>query len=366
MRHNYVGILVNDNLHRGIPKGKTFYERISFYEEGAAYYGLKPIYFRLRDIHMKEETVKALTLQNGEYVSRTFPLPMVIHNRAMYFRNRAANEKLERLVSSKGRIVFNRWNRYGKWHVHKLLMEAQELRPHLPETAKASVASIRSLGRKHKAVIVKPNSSSIGRGIMKVDWTGSGWRLVHQRKGAKGRTTWRTVRYKRRPPAALTHSIRRKPYIAQQRLPLAEYNGNPFDMRVSVQRGVEGCFQVTGIAAKVAKRNAFVTNVAQGGSVFRLEDVVSRYPELQPAAVREAVETFAISAADHLSSRLPYLSDIGFDIGITPEGYPVFIEMNLRDLRYSFREGGMTEEWKRTYANPMGYAKYVSEGHLQH
>ncbi|MCI3919941.1 YheC/YheD family protein [Paenibacillus sp. TRM 82003] len=362
MRQDLVGILLNDNLLRGIPKGRTAFERIPFYEEGAQRYGLTPIYFRLEDIHMKKELVNALVLVNGSYVKRTFPLPAVIHNRAMYFNRPKANAKLERLATTKGRFVFNRWNRYGKWHVHKLLMENPELRPHLPETVKATVASIRSIGRRHQAIIVKPSSSSIGRGIMKVDRTADGWRLVYQQKGPKGRIRWKTVRYKRRTPAALRAPIRRKPYIAQQRLPLAEYQGSPFDLRVSVQRGPEGVFQVTGIAAKVAKRRAFVTNVAQGGSVYRLEDVLRGYPQLQPAAVRESIETFSLSAAEHLSTRLPNLSDIGFDIGVTPDGYPVFIEMNLRDLRYSFREGGMPEEWRATYANPMGYAKYVLDG----
>lgn len=362
MHQAIVGILLNDSLHRGIPRGRTAFERIPFYEEGAKRYGLTPIYFRLKDIHMKQETVDALVLENGSYVKRRFPLPAVIHNRAMYFNRPKANAKLERLATTKGRHVFNRWNRYGKWHVHRLLLENPELRPHLPETVKATVASIRSIGRRHRSVIVKPSSSSIGRGIMKVDRLANGWRLVYQRRGRSGRTIWKTVGFRKRTPAALRLPIRRKPYIAQQRLPLAEYQGSPFDMRVSVQRGPEGVFQVTGIAAKVARRRAFVTNVAQGGSVYRLEDVLREYPRLHPAAVRESIETFSLAAASHLSSRLPNLSDIGFDIGITPDGYPVFIEMNLRDLRYSFREGGMPREWRETYANPMGYAKYVLDG----
>jgi hypothetical protein len=354
-----VGILVNNYMFRGIRRGRTFHENISFYEEGARQYGVVPVYFRLQDINLQNESVKALTLRNGGYEVRTLALPKVIHNRALYFRNRKANAKLERLVSQKGRFVFNRWNRYGKWLVHNLLNENQELRPHLPETAKATIKNMKRLCAKHSAVIVKPSNSSIGKGIMKLNQSGKGWQLTYPSQKKRGKMIWRTVRFQRRAPSALTGPIRRKFHIAQQRLELATYKGNPFDMRVSVQRNETGAFAVTGIAAKVAKRNAFVTNVAQGGSVFRFEDVLAEYPHLYPPAVRQSVEMFAVSAANYLSEKLPSLSDIGFDIGITKDGFPVFIEMNLRDLRYSFQEGGMMEEWKRTYANPMGYAKYL-------
>jgi hypothetical protein len=356
-----VGILVNDSIFRGIPRGRTAFERISFYEIAAKEYDVTPVYFRLRDLNLRGGSVRGLVRENGVYKLRTFPMPAVIHNRAMYFHNPRAYRKLEKLCAVKGIVVFNRWNRYNKWYVHKLLMEKEELRPHLPETEKASVASVRALSSKHDAVIVKPSSSSIGKGIMKVERERAGrrWRLTYPAGTRRGITIWKSVRYSSRVPAALLRRIRHKPYVAQQRLDLATYQGRPFDMRVSVQRGITGGWQMTGIAVKVARKNVFVTNVAQGGKVYRLEEVLSEHPHLNPAEVRHSIETFALSAAEHLSTRLPHLSDIGFDIGITPEGYPVFIEMNLRDLRYSFREGGMMEEWKRTYANPLGYARYL-------
>jgi hypothetical protein len=359
-----VGILLNEFLYRGIRRGRTGHEKISFYEKGAKEYGVTPVFFCLQDISIRSEKVKALVRENGSYHLRSLPLPQVIHNRAIYLNNPAADRKLEKLCASKGRIVFNRNNRYGKWHVHRLLMKSRKLQPHLPETLKATASSVRKLAGKHEAIIVKPNSSSIGRGIMKVDRDGGKWRLTYPSGTRKGRTIWKSVRFASGMPTVLRRNIARTPYVAQQRLNLATFSGRPFDMRVSVQRGIQGKWQVTGIAAKVAKENAFVTNLAQGGTVYRLDKALRDHPHLDPQAVRAAVERFSLAAAKYLSTRLPFLSDIGFDIGVTPEGFPVFIEMNLRDLRYSFREGGMIEEWKRTYANPLGYARYLLDGNV--
>lgn len=45
---------------------------------------------------------------------------------------------------------------------------------------------------------------------------------------------------------------------------LATYKGRPYDLRVSVQRGTTGKWQVTGVVGKVAGAGRHVTNVAKG------------------------------------------------------------------------------------------------------
>lgn len=138
------------------------------------------------------------------------------------------------------------------------------------------------------------------------------------------------------------------------------FRGQPFDLRVSVQRGAMGQWQVTGIVAKVASKRCFLTNVAQGGTVYRLEPIlIAEYPHLQPKAVIKGIEQFSLQVAEHLGNHLPHMADLGLDVGITIEGFPMLIECNGKDQRYSFREAGMLQEWKATYDNPMAYARYL-------
>jgi glutathione synthase/RimK-type ligase-like ATP-grasp enzyme len=359
-----VGILVNDCLLQGIPRGRTLHENIQFYQDGGRMFDLQPIYFRLQDVQIRNNTVKAFVLEKKRYKLHTFPIPKVIHQRALYLVNAKADLKLAELIKCHGTTVFNRRNRYTKWHVHQLMMQGAHLQDHLPQSAKASLRSILRLGQQHHAVIIKPTNSSIGRGIMKLDRTKRRWRLVYQNT-ARHKNEWRTVTHRPTLIAILRKKIRMKSHIVQQMIQLATYRGNPFDLRVSVQRGIRGIFQVTGIAAKVAQRNMFVTNVAQGGRVYPIETVLREHPHLDPTQIKEAIHRFALRAANYLSYRLPGLADIGFDIGLTSGGQPVFIEMNLRDLRYSFREAGMMDEWRQTYMNPMGYARAVLDGNLE-
>ncbi|WP_317890261.1 YheC/YheD family endospore coat-associated protein [Paenibacillus sabuli] len=349
----YVGILVNDSLYRGIPRGATGHEALGWYEEAGAAQQLTPCYFRLKDIQVRAGTVRAYVRQEGRYVRRRVRVPQVIHNRAIYF-TRKARHKLSRLERS-GRLVFNGWNRHSKLLIHQIMMENEALRPHLPATEALAPDHLRGMMDRYDSLILKPASSSIGRGVMKLEREDEGeWALTWRNKG-------RLVRHRigAELPLSLMRKLQARRYVVQQRLPLALLSGRPFDLRVSVQRAGDGAWTVTGIVAKVAAPDAFVTNVAQGGSVRQLDAVMADLAEADLEQTRIAIEQFALRAAEHLSSRLPHLADVGFDIGLTETGFPMFIECNGRDQRYSFQKGGMPAEWRATFANPIAYARYL-------
>ena len=233
--------------------------------------------------------------------------------------------------------------------------------PHLPETIPATAANIRYMMKRHAALIVKPNRGSVGKGIMKLQSGGGGkWALLYP-SVIGGKKRWKRAVFRTVLPVVLRKALRRTSYIAQQCLPLATFNGRPFDVRVSVQRGRDGMWHVTGMVAKAAAKGRFLTNVAQGGKVYRLERMLLEYPALNAQAVERDFTAFALRIANHLCMHLPELADIGLDVGMSTQGKPLFIECNCKDQRYSFLEGGMTDIWNETYRRPMGYARYLLE-----
>lgn len=359
MHPPYVGILVNEFQHRRIPLGTSKYEAIEHYVEAGKKYGFTPCFFRLCDLQAGQSTVKAYIKQDEGFVQEDVPAPRVIHNRAIY-RSKRHDRRLASWVRD-GRQLFNRWNRYDKLDIHRLLWAKRSLRPHLPATRLATPAGITRMMKRFDSLIIKPNNSSIGRGVMRMDRTKSGWKLTYPASLTPLRQKWRTVEWKgTRLPAILRKRIRRAAYIVQQRLPLATYQGNPFDLRVSVQRTADGSWDVTGILAKVASKQTFVTNVAQGGTAYPLPVILQEgYAGLPPEEILQRISRFSLLVASHLSKRLPHMADLGLDIGMTAEGYPMFIECNGKDQRYGFREAGMLNEWIATYDNPMAYAKYL-------
>jgi len=342
-------------LYDRIPSGNTFHESLSSYEEAGRHYGVTPCYLRLKDVKPGQTTVWAYVKTDKGYKRRRIPAPAVFHNRALYF-TKGPRRAIERLVRD-GKQIFNEWNRYGKMLVHELLTQDPAILPHLPFTRKATPENVKRMMQMFSSLVLKPDSGSIGKGIMKLEKREDEWTLDFP--AARSGFRRKTITFSGSLPGLLIRRLRDRPYLVQQRIALATYRGNPFDLRVSVQRNETGGWQVTGMAAKVAKERLFLTNVAQGATVHTLEQVLEDHPHLSPERVRLDVSDLALRVAERLSDSLPHMADLGLDIGVTASGFPMFIECNGRDLRYVFREGNMLDIFRNVYLNPIGYAKYL-------
>nr|WP_243735027.1 YheC/YheD family protein [Paenibacillus turpanensis] len=315
--------------------------------------GVVPCFFTLKQVSIQRRSVKAYIESDGVFQLKTVPIPAVIHNRALYFK-KPSIQKASRLLSC-DTILFNQKNRYSKWHIHRLLNESDAVRQYLPYTMIASIQNVGQMKQRFDALIIKPRSSSIGIGVMKLEKIGGSWKLSYRPTNG----AWKSVIGTKQINRILYPKLRTGRYIVQQYLPLATYKGRPFDLRVSVQRGGNGEWGITGMVCKIAGKRKFVTNVARGGSVRTLEDVLKEYPQLNPERVRKDVEEAAMLIARRLDEELPRLADLGMDIGIAADGTPLFIECNGRDQRYSFRKAGLDDAFAATYRNPMAYAKYL-------
>lgn len=367
MKKRYIGVLLNRSWYRGMHSGRTGHEVLLQYVLMGKRFGVTPCFIQLGDMKPGAQKVKAYVHSNWRYVRTLVPMPSVVHNRAIY-KSKQANDKIRRIVEG-GTTIFNRYNRYGKRKIHKLLMINEEIRSHLPETIPATADSVLDMMKRYPSLIIKPNNGSIGKGIMLLERrdaeseTDTVWRLRYRtRANRKAVKEWP----KTEPlPAILLSRMNNRRYLVQQRLPLAKFKDSPFDIRVSVQRDRTGEWQVTGMVGKAAAKQSFLTNVAQGGQIYPLDLILKSFPELNPETVKNDLIRLGIQVAEHLSEYLPDLADIGLDIGITEHGFPMFIECNGRDLRYSFLRGGLLKEWANTYGNPMGYGAYLLDRGVQ-
>jgi hypothetical protein len=351
-----VGILLNANMHEGVPRLKTGQESLSNYEEAAAAYGLLPCFLKLADIDTDSGFSAAYIKGIHGYKSVVVPTPEVIHNRAIYSQN---NPEMNRLLQHHP-MVYNTCNRYGKDEIHDLLEESEELRKFLPTTT-TGLSGLREMINLYPDLILKPCRGSVGNGVMRLVRSGTKrWTLRYLSPSTR---RWRSISVDQ---AALPRTLRARfatvPYLVQERIPLAEIGGRPFDLRVTVQRGWGGNWQVTGLFAKLAAPGGFVSNIARGGEALSATLVLEKAFSGETAAnIRMSVGTLSLAIARCLEKDLPGLADIGLDIGITTDGRIFFIECNGRDQRYGFHKAGLTETWKDSYRKPMGYARFLLE-----
>ncbi|MNO93005.1 Endospore coat-associated protein YheD [compost metagenome] len=357
MGQDYVGILLNSSMYRGIPQRKTGQESLTNHEEAARKYGFTPCFFRLADINPEQGSSIAYISNGREYVKAVIPTPTVIHNRALY-PDSSSHRKIRKLTLN-GTKVFNINNRYSKDFIHDILWGEPSLRPYLPYSVYASTAAMRMMMQRYDDLIVKPVRGSVGQGIMRLQRLNDAWKLTYA--PASSKKSWSSIKLRRGElPPWVRRLWLRVPYLIQERIPLAEYHDRSVDLRVTVQRGINGTWSITGLFAKAATQGSFISNIARGGEALPAPMVLAKaLPGLYIPAVISRVELLALTCAQLLSSRLPLMADLGLDIGLTDNGHPYFIECNGRDQRYGFRKANMIDVWLETYRQPMAFARYL-------
>lgn len=356
MEQKLVGILLNAAMHRGVPRLKTGQESLSNYEEAATAFGVTPCFLKLGDIDTDSGYSAAYIKGPMGYRSTIIPTPTVIHNRAIYSKDSPGMRRLLDHVP----MVYNACNRYGKDEIHELLEDNTELRDYLPETD-IGFAGLKVMMNRYPDLILKPCRGSIGNGVMRMVRKNSRrWELSYLSQASR---RWISVPV---DPDALPNSLRARfaamPYLVQERIPLAEIGGRSFDLRVTVQRGWGGDWQVTGMFAKLAAPGGFVSNIARGGEALSSAYALQKAFTGETAAnIRMSVGSLSLAIARYLGLSLPGLADIGLDIGVTGDGRIFFIECNGRDQRYGFHKAGLAEFWKDSYRRPIGYARFLLE-----
>jgi hypothetical protein len=344
-----VGILLDQRTYRKLLLGKTGNERVKLYNKAARRLKLKLLYMSLEGIHLRSGKATGYSPKGHHYVKLTRVIPKVIHNRT-FPRGRIERKRLS--VLSKCSYIFNAQNRYSKYRIHRLLQRNAGLRQYLPASQAYSMQKLRRMMVNYEAIYIKPQRGSVGRGIIRIQQVRGGLWSIRTSKES-------TILSKRATCRWVHQKVGDQLYMIQEGIHLTTYQGRPYDIRVSVQRGQSGRWQITGMVGKVARKGSHVTNVAKGGTVKRCE-LLFRHSRLPANRTRAKLEDFSLLLANYVGNRLYRLADVGLDIGLSGSGKIYFIEMNCRDQRYSFAKAGLRREFYHTYETPLRYASYLA------
>ncbi|MGO4500384.1 YheC/YheD family protein [Paenibacillus sp. 2RAB27] len=344
---NVIGILLDRKTYLGILRNQTGYEHIDYYNQAAVELGMTPFYMCLK--HINTKSALGLCFENNNYTLKRLPIPKVIHNRAMTL-SPTSLKKLK--VIAKISQVFNGLNRHDKLHIHRLLRASANSSAFLPHTVKYSHENLVKAMNREDSFFVKPTNSSVGKGIIKVAAMPDGvWQVWWSNQSPRQLAQQQTIEF-------IDGKVNSQRYLIQKAIPLSMYEGRPYDLRVSVQRGDKGLWGVTGIAGKVAAVGRHVTNLAKGGEAVRCEKLFLSNG-YDPVVKRKQVEEAALLIAESLSTQIPSISDVGMDIGIDHQGAIWLIEVNGRDQRYQYKHLNLNKTFYRTYETPMLYAKFL-------
>ncbi|SCW79175.1 YheC/D like ATP-grasp [Paenibacillus tianmuensis] len=212
-----------------------------------------------------------------------------------------------------------------KWGKYSYLKTDVRWKPYLPQTQRASRATVRSMLKRWGAVYLKPNNGTGGYGIMKI--TRAGNRRYTLRSGYATRTFQSFGSLY----SAVSRQMARRGFLVQKAIPLLHYKKRPFDLRVMVQRNRQKGWDATGMVGRLARPRKIVTNYHNGGTPMSVDKLLSphMHGKRRTGYVRE-LKNLGRGISEYMSAKYPKFHALGIDIAIDTKMKPWILEVNTK------------------------------------
>ncbi|MBU7006671.1 YheC/YheD family protein [Phosphitispora fastidiosa] len=362
-----IGILA----HRNNKKLKPFGEQTSFFRKlincanriNAVCFAFSP-----GDIDWENETIHGSipedsTKEMQQWKQVIFPFPDVVYDRGLFPKGekRSMATEVRRFFRKHPRTKLFNPAFFGKWKTHNFLSGHEDICPHLPETMLyTAAADIAKLTARHGTVYLKPSGGSSGKGIIVLKKRDSGY-LASYREFRSLKTV--VIPDFPQLNTVLDNLIKGRRYIAQQGIRLAKIHGNPFDIRVLMQKNRYGEWLRTGSAARVAAPGNLISNIHAGGHAERITEVLQTVfpnPRLTHRVLDDIRKLSSLIAGFISTEGNPLFGEIAVDLGVDETGKVWVIECNAIPGRSVFRRIGANGIVARAISRPMEYAYYLS------
>lgn len=351
-----VGVLVSKAVLRRIVKGRPTFEHGALYASAGENFGLQIVLFSIDRCDFQKNIVQGYVWAEQGWLPWRGPIPKVVHNRLIPL-TLAERRGLTRLSRHVGRGLFNGLVSRDKWVVWNHLAVDPHLRMFLPATWPLTSTTRRKFHdmlQLYGRLVLKPRRGGVGIGVICVERVARRWiRWTFPNGRCRLTTQGGAQRILRRLQA-------RRPYLIQEYIALAKFQGRQFDIRVPVQRGGDGEWKVMRFAVKQADGHRFLTNLARGGKAHPWERVAAElYSPPKMRRVENEISELAARIASKLAEVQSHVADLGLDIGLDCAGKPWLIEVNYRDQRLPILEAGDSTVHRELYTNPIAYAAHV-------
>jgi hypothetical protein len=188
------------------------------------------------------------------------------------------------------------------------------------------------MGKKHPTLLLKPVDGKAGIGMMKIVKKSEGFHLIYQNMHTKRKYFRPTIASIFQLIQALS---KKKAYLVQQCIPLATYEGRPFDVRMLFQKDITGKWQLTGAGIRVAGEKAITTHVPMGGRIENFQQVLHRVFPQGSDSIQKQLKTTGIQIVEYIEKCTgKNHGEMSMDIGIDQKGNLWFFEANAKPMKF--------------------------------
>lgn len=328
----------------------------------APLYHLNVLVFHPDGIAADGSSLTGYTWEDGSWHSTISPPPDIIYNRCFFEGSKARKEASAALSLLHRSLPWSR-GLPDKWSVYKILKRNRRAATLLPETVLYTGTRRLSimLAEREYGVFLKPKAGSHGKrtlhAILQSTSSGGGIRV----RGRDGANTPFQYHFKSQTEGLnwIHEFIGSRRYIIQPFLHLTTNKGQPFDVRVLMQKNGRGQWTLTGMAVRLGKCGSLTSNLHGGGTaVAPLPFLLSEYGPDGKHIMRE-LEIEAAYLPPLLEAACGRLGELGLDFGIDSSGRIHLLEANSKPGRTVFRLTGDRRAAKLAAENPLSYARHL-------
>lgn len=308
-------------------------------------------------------TVRAWTWRGG-WSREERPAPSLAYDRAWpgdaasYKRYR---ECLTRMTTS-GRLKLLNSKLPGKAGVIRALARDSKARRWLPPTAlyRGEVSLAAWLDRNGGAAFLKPSGGSQGRRVIVISRETEKEGLVTVRGRTPANRSFRLTGQPEREAIARIHRwIGNRAYLMQPLLALEGPDGEPFDVRVLMQRDGDGRWATTGIAARCGRSGTVTANLSGGGEPRNAESYLTRaFGEREAKSLMAELQSASETVIKRIEEAFGPFAELGLDFGIDRAGRCWFLEANSKPGRASMACAGDAAAVEAV-ERPLAYARHI-------
>ncbi|MFF2479967.1 YheC/YheD family protein [Paenibacillus sp. NPDC058071] len=241
----------------------------------------------------------------------------------------------------------------SKWTKTQWLLKSDSLRGYVPNTATFSRSSLENMLSNYATVYFKPTGGSGGFHIVRVKKLASGYQT--QLKTTKIRHATLDALY-----SYLVKRTKERSYLLQKGINLAKTNGNPFDIRVMVQKTNAGVWKTTGMFSKIGKPGVVATNYNQGGKVGFVKTTLAGAGFSEGTIKQKEDELIKLgeSVGRLFETHLKGARELGLDVALDSSGRAWILEVNTKPQFYPLKHMGDGSMYRKILSYAKQYGRY--------
>jgi glutathione synthase/RimK-type ligase-like ATP-grasp enzyme len=277
------------------------------------------------------ENMKGYIWHQHKWKKTNVPVPSVVYNRIHSRKLEASSDFIafKQLLLEQNIPIFND-QFLNKWEVHEALNLHEYLIPYLPEShLLTSKEILEECIEKWGCAFLKPIHGSQGKKIIRITKHCDHYYVDYSTDRQDHETNFSSFQ-------ELFHSLknkfRQRAYLVQQCLPIISYKNRIVDFRFLCHKTNNHDWKVTSAVARLSPNHSIVSNIAQGGQLIPVTDVLKEY--FDPKSIfhiKKLLKELTLEVARVISSSSQGLyGELGIDLAIDSNGKPWIIEVNTK------------------------------------